>query len=292
MLRRFACTAVCLLAGWLGARAQQTAPVAAPCPAPSGDLRDLIRRVADNVQLNDKRAREYTYLERETDQKVDKDGSITSSKTETHEIMILDNEFVERLVARDDRPLPSAEAQKEEERINKWLAKRQNESAQEKQKRLAAEERERNEQREFESEIADAFRFQLLPEETIGSRRAYVVDASPLPDYRARSSQGRILPHFHFRVWIDQSECQFMKFDAQVISTVSVDLALARMYPGTRLVIEQTRVNDEVWLPAKLELWLRARVMLLKSYNENQEYSYSDYKKFRTNIQIVPQAAH
>jgi hypothetical protein len=51
--------------------------------------------------------------------------------------------------------------------------------------------------------------------------------------------------------------------------------------------MEQTRVNDEVWLPKQVTFKLSARVALLKGFNIDGEQSYRDYKKFRTSSRIV-----
>jgi len=65
-------------------------------------------------------------------------------------------------------------------------------------------------------------------------------------------------------------------------------LFLARLHKGSRISIELTRVNDEVWLPKSVALKLSARVALLKSFNVIEDVSYRDYKKFRTDTRIVP----
>jgi hypothetical protein len=262
------------------------------CPAAGADPRELVRRAAENDELNDKRARDYTYTERQVEQKLDRHDRVASTSTETREIMVLDGEFVERVVARDDKPLPPRDAQKEEERINKWLEKRKNESADEKKDRLAKEEKDREQTREFEREIADAYHFKLLPDQDIDGRAAYVLDADPRPDFKPKTRDARILPNFKFRAWVDKDECQLIKLDASVIDTVSVGWFVARLNPGSRFVLVQTRVNDEVWLASHIDLRLEARVLLLKGFNERLEFAYSNYQKFRTNIQIVPPTEH
>jgi hypothetical protein len=52
-------------------------------------------------------------------------------------------------------------------------------------------------------------------------------------------------------------------------------------------VIEQTRVNDEVWLPKHVTVKVDVRVALLKEFNVNEEQTYRDYKKFRATARIV-----
>ncbi len=100
---------------WLRRRPLKMLPPHFPLvPRPAGDPRDLVRRAAENDELNDKRARDYTYTEHQTEQKLDRHDRVTSTHTETHEIMVLDGEIMERLVARDDKPLSEHDAQKED----------------------------------------------------------------------------------------------------------------------------------------------------------------------------------
>ena len=56
---------------------------------------------------------------------------------------------------------------------------------------------------------------------------------------------------------------------------------------GTRVMLEQTRVNDEVWLPRQVSFKFEARVALFKGFNLDGEQQYRDYKKFRTTSKIV-----
>jgi hypothetical protein len=52
-------------------------------------------------------------------------------------------------------------------------------------------------------------------------------------------------------------------------------------------MLEQTRVNDEVWLPRHSIFRLDARVALFKGYNTDSDREYRDYKKFQTTSKIV-----
>ena len=108
-----------------------------------------------------------------------------------------------------------------------------------------------------------------------------MIDADPRPGYQPRQREAKLLPKFRFRVWIDKADEEWVKLDAQCIDTVSVGWFIARVHKGSRVLIEQTRVNDEVWLPKSIALKLDARI-LLKGVNLDEEVSYRDYKKFRT----------
>ena len=61
-------------------------------------------------------------------------------------------EPVEKLIAKDDKPLSDKDARKEDEKIQKIIDKRKNESDSDRQKRLAKEEKEREDERQFVAE--------------------------------------------------------------------------------------------------------------------------------------------
>ena len=52
-------------------------------------------------------------------------------------------------------------------------------------------------------------------------------------------------------------------------------------------MLEQTRVNDEVWLPLHVTAKIDVRLALLKNFDVNVEQTYRDYKKFRTDTKIT-----
>jgi hypothetical protein len=257
-------------------------------PTPSEDqIRDLIRRAADRDLENDKRQRDYTYIEREQENKLNGKGQVASTESKTHDVMELYGERVERLIAKDDKPLSNKDAAKEEERIQKLIDERKNESEDGRRKRLEKEEKDREQAREFVKEITDAYNFRFAGMERLEGREVYVIDADPRPGYEPRQREAKLLPKFRFRVWIDKADEEWVKLDAQCIDTVSVGWFIARVHRGSRVLIEQTQVNDEVWLPKSIALKLDARI-LLKGVNLDEDVSYRDYKKFRTDTKIVP----
>jgi hypothetical protein len=251
-------------------------------------IRALIRQAADKDIENDKKQREYTYIEREEQHKLDGNGQVKSSDSKTHEIMVLYGEHVERLIAKDDKQLSEKDAAKEEERIQKLTDKRKNESEEQRKKRLEEEEKDREDSRKFVSEVADAYNFRFMGTENLEGRETYVIDAEPRPDFQPHLKETKILPKFRFRAWIDQQESQWVKLDAECIDTVSLGWFLARIHKGSRLLLDQTRVNDEVWLPRHVAIKVDVRVALLKNFNVEADLTYRDYKKFRTGTKILP----
>jgi hypothetical protein len=253
-------------------------------------IRDLIREAAEKDMQNDKKQRDYTYIQREEEHKLDGKDQVKSSESKTYEIMVLYEEPVRKLIAKDDKPLSESDAGKEDEKVQKVIEKRKNESDNDRQKRLEKQNKEQEEGRQFVKEIADAYNFRFVGEENLEGRKALVIDADPRPGYEPHMKDAKFLPKFHFRVWVDEAEKQWVKLDIQCIDTVSVGLFLLRLHKGSNIQIEQVRVNDEVWLPRHVALKLDARLALLKGLNISEDVTFSDYKKFRTGTKIVPVA--
>ena len=250
-------------------------------------MEDLRQIVMEHYRSNYQKQRDYTYIVRKVENKLDGEGGIKSSESKTYEVMELYGEQIEREIAKDGRPLSEKDAAKEEDRIDKLTGERKNESEGDRTKRQAEEEKQREKNREFVREVADAYDFRLLGSETLNGRDAWVIGGEPRPGFQAHLKEARILPKYHGRLWIDKKELQLVKLDVEAIDTVSFGWVLARIYKGTRLVIEQTRVNEEVWLPQRVSFRFDARIALVKSYNEEDEDTFRDYKKFRATAKIV-----
>jgi hypothetical protein len=260
---------------------------AAPATLSNDQIKDLIRQVAEKDIENDKRQRDYTYIERSEEHQLNGKGDVASTETKTYEVMEIYGEPVERLIAKNDNPRSEKDAAKEDEKIQKIIDKRKNESDSAREKRLKNEEKDRQETREFVTEVADAYNFKLEGTEDLAGRETYVIDAEPRPGFEAHRKEAKILPKFRFRIWIDRAEHQWVKVDAECIDTVSFGLFLARVHKGSRILIETTRVNDEVWLPRHVAVHVDVRLALLKNYNVEQDITYKDYKKFHTDTRIT-----
>jgi hypothetical protein len=282
--------------------AQENSPVAATPPATASlpdlkpdangalsqeQMRHLFRVVADKDMENDKRLRDYTYIEREVENRLDGKGQTKSTERRTYEIMEIYGEQVQRLIQKDDEPLPEKDAAKEEEKIQKIIDKRKNESESDRRKREEKAEKDREESHKFVREVADAYNFKLVGTEVLGGREVWVIDGEPRPDFAPHMKESKFLSKFRGRVWIDKNDLQLARMDVECLDTFSWGLFLARFHKGSRFMLEQTRVNDEVWLPLQVTAKIDVRLALLKNFDVDLEQTYRDYKKFRATARIV-----
>src|SRR5215475_7816891 len=273
-------------------------PPGAGIPAPTSlsedQIRRLIRESADKDLANEKKLRDYTYVERQETRRLDAHGKVKSTEVKTFDVMEIYGEQVQKLISKDDKPLSQKDAKKEDDKIQNLIDKRKNESDAAREKRLRKEEKDREQGRQFVQEVADAYNFRFVGMESLDGRDNYVIDADPRPGYQPHLKEAKLLPKFRFRVWIDQQDVQWRKLDLQCIDTVTFGLFLFRMHKGTHATIEQTRVNDEVWLQRHIVADVEFRLALMKNFDLSVDISDGDYKKFGSSTKFTPlgEASH
>ena len=268
---------------WLAAvvgAAQPARPAAHPDPL------EIVRRSLSFDQRNSDSARDYVYQRDVVEKRLDGGGKVKSTEERMYEQFVLYGEPYERLMSKNGQPLSDKDRQKEEERWEKLKESREHESEGERRDRLAKREDRRRGNREFLLEIPDAFTFTLLGSETVNGREAWVIGAEPRPGYKPKHSRAQILSHLRCKFWVDKSEYQWAKAEAELIDNFSFAAILARLNKGTRLEFEQEKVNNEVWLPKRQYISGMGRVLVMSGGVE-QETTFSNYRKFRTEARIV-----
>lgn len=257
--------------------------LSAPAQESAPDALEIVRRSVDRDWTDFESRKNYTYQERTEFRQYARNGAAARVRSETHEILILGGRPYERLTARDNKPLSAREERREQTKLDSELAKRQHESPAEQ----ARYQKERTEERAFIREIPDAFIFRLIGNDTVSNRAAWIIEARPKPGYRALHSRAKDFAKVRATISIEQDTYHWVKVDADVLSTISVDFGLLRVAPGSSMHFEQTRVNDEIWLPSSMRVRFEARLALLKVLRGKYDMRYSDYRKFQSDSRII-----
>lgn len=251
------------------------------------DSREIVRKALELDSQNLKVAQNYTFLQRQETRELDRSGKVRSRKIETWDVTLLEGSPYKRLIARDDHPLAPEEQQREEERLHWNLQERRKETNEQRELRMA--EWQRREQRRHEPfhEILDAFDFAPAVEEQLKGRQVYRIDGTPKPGYKPKSPFAAFLPKVKLRLWIDARDFQGARIEIEAVDTISFAGFLVKLEKGSRITVEQARVNDEVWLPRNVSITAEARLLMLKSLNREMEYTFSEYKKFQADSRVT-----
>ncbi len=232
-------------------------------------------------------ASQYTYREVTVTRELDSSGGLKKATSETHEILFLGGKRYEHLIQKDGKPLPPEEARREQARFDKAAAEAGKLTGAQRDQRYAAWERERAKQRESFQSIPDAYDFTLLGRPSLDGRPCFLIQAQPRSSFRGKYSN--FFSRMNGRIWVDQSDYQWVRVESEVLDDISFGLFLLKMARGSRFTLERTRINDEVWLPRNITLKFSGRA-LIKHVNLEQVITYSDYKKYSTSSRMVGDA--
>lgn len=238
------------------------------------DPKEIVSQSIRNYE-RDWRAARTNWAYTQTDVAQSDDTQSDAMKVDVTEVTPLAGTPYERLVLKDGHPLTSAEQRKEERKYERALRQRENETSSERETRIRKYENERG----FVKDIPEAYNFKLLGEEVVDGRPTWVIGMTPRPEFTPSEPHGAMLGHIEGKLWIDKEEVQWAKAEAHVIDTIGIGWILARIVPGTRFTVEQTRVENGLWMPRRITIAGAAHVMMLLSKPIREEISYTGYRK-------------
>jgi len=258
----------------------------------SDDPREIVRRSVQLMDQNLVRAHDYTFLEHAETKELDSKGQVKSHKNLLYDVTMLEGSPYRRLVGKDDHPLSPEEERIEQKKLQDSIAERRRETPAQRTKRVAEWERKRLREREPLDEIPDAFNFRIVGDGQVSGRDAWIIEGTPRPGYHARSNLAKLFSKFHGKLWIDKADHQWVRTEAEIMDNISLGLFIARLGKGSRLTLEMTRINDEVWLPKRIEAKFSARLALVKAYRVESDTRFSQYRKFQVHSNVVSTDAH
>jgi hypothetical protein len=212
----------------------------------------------------------YTYMELGQDRRLDSSGQIESEDVDVTSMILVNGARFEQLIKHNGQP-PSAEQQTQRDED---LDKLEHATPEEKAEQL----RKDQDNRAFLRDVLEAFDFQLLGEEMIEGRPAYLLQATPHPGYHVHGKYGKLISKVQGKLWVDKQDFAWVRVDGQVTQSFTMGLFVARVQRGSHIILEQTCVGDAVWLPRRVELRASAKIFFLKNLDIDKILTYSDYR--------------
>jgi len=214
---------------------------------------------------------QYTYIERDENRRRDLAGRVKSEDVEVSKMILVNGVPFEQLVERNGQP-PSAEQERKQKRE---LDKLRRETPEQRAERLR---KQQEENTSIVKEVPKAFDFQVVGEEAVNGRPAYVLQATPHPGYHAQGKYGNMFSKVAGKLWVDKQDLGWIKVDGRVIQPFSMGLFLVRLLRGSHITMEQTRVDDGIWMPERIEVRAAARIFFVKSLVIDRVLTYSEYR--------------
>lgn len=257
-----------------------------PAPVATPKVEDLVRKAISREVGNQRKLANYTWQQRSVVRSLSNSADLKKTETKVTEHFNIDGSSYRKVIERDGKPLSGDAARKEQERMDKEIAKRRSESPGQRQKRVEEERKEQEEAIRFREEVMSAFDFQIEGVEKVNAFTAWRIAGAPRPDFKPKSRDGKMLSKIRGRIWVDQASGDWLKFEVETLDKLTFGGFLASIAPGATISAQQMRVNEELWHPEWVRLRLNARA-LWKKINADAETSYSNFRKFQVESRIV-----
>jgi multidrug efflux pump subunit AcrA (membrane-fusion protein) len=262
-----------------------TALAAQDRPLPDQD--SFLRAVRARLRTDSSLQSSYIYVETRREQKLDGRGRVTEESVKVFESYpgLPGEQRWERLISENGRRRSEFDLEKELRDRQKKAEALAREATEQPAKLQARQQREYAEQRrEFDAVIDDLFLvydIRMERREVVNGYQTIVFALTPRSNVRPRTREGDQMRKFIVRAWVNESDHELVRVDAEAIDTLSMGWGLlARLHKGARLTFLRTKVNDEVWLPSRVSYSGSARVGLVAVLRRAGDSQFSGYRKF------------
>ena len=236
--------------------------------------------------VNAKALDNYVYEASEATSTYDAGGRLNKTESKVTEFLWVGGSRYKRLVEENGKPLVGPAAVKEQRKLDVELAKRQRETPADRAKRLAEEERKRNESRQTRDEVVKAFTFKLLGEDTVAGSKCWKVLAEPRPGYEGTTRISRLFSKMRGTIWVNQQGYEWLRVEAETLDAITFGGFLAKLDKGSTFRLEQMRVNDDLWAMRQLSTRVTARALLMR-FNQGQQIDFRNYRKFSAESRLL-----
>ena len=271
--------------------AQQSVDNSAPAEAsrdrPLPDIAAMMHDVETNQRKAETVERDYIYHSVKTEQELDGHGQIKKTTVTESDHFWVNGVPVRRLVKKDGKALTPDEIAKENERIDKVAAKARDkrDKADDKGKETDS----RGNEEVTVSRLLELGAFTNARRVQLSGRDTIAVDYAGDPKAKTRNRSEDVIRDLVGTAWIDEQDHVLARVEGHFANAFKIGGGLiANIQKDTRFSMVQTKVNNEVWLPARLEGQGAARAMLFFSFNGSGQIVNSDYRKFRATSTILP----
>jgi len=269
---------------------QQSTPVDAPSissGAPLPPVPELMQEVEKNEDVLEKEQRDYTYHVHTENQELDGKGDLKKTETRDAESFTVDGILVNRTVAKDGKTLTPDEMKKENERIDKEVAK-----AKERKAKLDSEGKATDENGNEELTVSRILQLGTFANERridVNGRSTIVVDYVGDPNAKTKTRFEAVVRDLVGTVWVDERDRAIVQVQGHFVNDFKIGGGLlADIKKESNFSGKFTKVNGEAWLPAEFAGEGKVRILLFAGFNGRFRLTTSDYKKFRASATILP----
>jgi hypothetical protein len=242
------------------------------------DIQTLLARVRARYDALESLRKSYICTVTQVADEFSANGS-KKTHTDEYQAFYVGNTEVLQHTARDGKPLSPEQAGKEQERVDKQVAKLKARQAK----------ASKDEVRLSASGLLKVATFTNGRRETINGRPTLVFDYKGNPDAKAADLSEEIMRRLGGTMWIDERDEAILRLTGRLEENFHVGGGLlVNIRKGSWFDFTQAPVNGEIWFPAEFTAHVDGRFLLVKGFNGDLRATYTDYRKMRTSVTILP----
>jgi hypothetical protein len=184
---------------------------------------------------------------------------------------------VARLILKNGKPLTPEEDQAERDRLNAMIA-----SPASFFRHVKNEETGRKTADDLMRLMPDAMNYTYVPDQPqLASHPdlTIVMDYAPNPKFKPPTTLSQGLMGLKGRVWIDAKSRRVVRIEGTVFQGINFGWGmLAHIYPGGKVVLEQTNAGGDRWIYTHFTERVTARALMVKTLSVNNDYDAGGYQ--------------
>jgi hypothetical protein len=254
---------------------------------PLPDIPALMEDVLKNQRKEEAVRKDYLYHAVETSRELDGRGGVKKTETKEYDIFWVGGVPVQRLVKKDGKELSADEQKKENERIDKEVAK-----AKEKRQKADSQGKEtdpRGNEEITPSRFLELGAFSSPRRVKLNGRDTIAVDYTGDPKAKTKNLAEEVVRDLLGTVWVDEEDKTIVKAEGHFLNAFKIGGGMVvHIQKDTTFAMQMKKVNDEVWLPVEISGHGAIRFLLVMNFHGDEQTVFSDYRKFKATSTILP----
>lgn len=241
--------------------------VLAPDALPDGNA--YVRGLVARQKRREEALNRYTYDVEQLFEELDAKGEVRSRKVQRFEVFYVKGRPLRKLVAEDGRPLTKAEQEAEEKRVREKVddIAGGRVAFEDPSVRLSA--------------VLERYDFRTVAREDLDGWPTLVLEFQARPGKRDLDGDA-VLRALAGRIWVDEAEVEVVRAEVRSTRDIKFALGIGASVTAVGLVLDFRKIEDGLWLPARVEAMAEARLLLLKGFRGRSTSIFSRYRRFET----------
>ncbi len=254
----------------------QPAPARPAAPIPNAAT--LLHQVVAHQRRMDAIRENYTYLEHETLQKLNKHGHVRQTETFEYNVFFVHTHEIDELIRKNGHPLSPRQQRKQAKHIRHQIARAQS----------TPPGQPLNGRSVSVSELLAIMHLSRPRRTIIDGRPTLAFDFTGRRHAHAHGKVQRTLRKLTGTIWIDEKDREVRRLDAHFDANLHMGWGLVAVDKGSTFNFTQRPMRGQLWLPAGTRIHLVAHALGFFGYRANITITDSHYQVFHAGARQLP----